>query len=316
MDFERDVARAIGRIGQHIRKTPLEFSPFLSEETGARVHLKLENQQESGSFKLRGAMNKLLVLDEEQRGRGVICASTGNHGLAVATGAEKLGCVATVFAPRSASGSKLAGIRLRGSEIRFEGDDCVLAERAARSFAEAEGLAYISPYNDADVVAGQGTIAYELADQLDRFDAVFVSVGGGGLIAGIGGYLEAIGREVDVVGCSPSNSAVMHASLEAGRVLDMESLPTLSDGTAGGMEADSITFELCRELIDRFTLLGEDEIRNAVRDVVSHHHMLIEGAAGAAIAGMRQCAERYADRDVVVVLCGANIGIDVLGEIL
>lgn len=316
MDFRREVSEAHRRIEPHVRRTPVERSPFLHKGGAGSVHLKLENLQRTGSFKFRGAMNKLLGLTEEQRQRGVVAASTGNHGLAVTCGASSLDCQAVIFAPHTANASKLEAIDAHGGEVRREGDDCVVAEIAAREYARSSGRTYVSPYNDPMVVAGQGTIGLELDRQLEHIDAVFIAVGGGGLISGIGGYLKAIGREVEVIGCSPENSPVMHASLEAGRILDLESRPTLSEGTAGGIEQGAITFGLCREIVDDFVLVNEREIADAVRLVLARHHTLVEGAAGVALAALRRQGGRFRDRHVVVVLCGANIDPVDLKELL
>ena len=185
-----------------------------------------------------------------------------------------------IFAPTDAAPGKLAAMRAHGAEVVREGDDCVVAESAARAYAAEHGLAYISPYNDPAVVAGQGTLGRELVRQLEHFDAVFVSVGGGGLIGGVGSYLRGSGRFAAVVGASPRNSAVMHASLEAGELLDLPSKPTLSDGTAGGVEEGSITFDLCRNVIDDFVLVDEPAIADGVRQVVKHEHTLVEGGCG------------------------------------
>jgi threonine dehydratase len=177
-------------------------------------------------------------------------------------------------------------------------------------------MTYISPYNDPEVIAGQGTLGAELAEQLPRLDAVFLAMGGGGLAAGAGGCLKAVWPELRVVACSPERSPVMHASLAAGRIVEIESLPTLSDGTAGGVEPGAVTFELCREIVDESVLVGEDAIRDAVRLIIDRHHTLIEGAAGVAVAGYLATRERFAGQDVAIVLCGANIDPAVLRGIL
>lgn len=316
MDIPNEVLAADERIGDHVRRTPLEFSHFLSSRASAEVHLKQENLQRTGSFKFRGAMNKLLSLSAEERARGVTCASTGNHGAAVACGAQALGIPAIVFAPENAAPGKMAAIEALGAEVRRIGDDCLVSEAAARAFTSEAGLTYISPYNDEMVVAGQGTIGCEIGRELETADVVYVSVGGGGLISGVAGYLKSLWPDVRIVGCSPRNSAVMAASIEAGRVLDLESDPTLSDGTAGGLEADSITFPICCELIDDFILVEEDEIASAVRDIVAHHHMLIEGAAGVAVAACLRDTQRAPGERAVVLLCGANIDAGVLKGLL
>jgi threonine dehydratase len=301
----------------------VEYSPLLSREAGVEVYLKLENLQRTGSFKLRGAWNKVMLLAE--RGcRNLITASTGNHGLAVADAACEADCAVTVFAPRGADPEKLAAIRSRGATVRVEGEDCVAAESAARRAAAMESSVYVSPYNDLDIIAGQGTLACELVRQLPDLRTVYLAVGGGGLCSGVGAVLldhaHAHGRAgaMAVVGCSPAASAVMLRSLEAGTILELESLPTLSDGTAGGVEADSVTFDLCRAVISRGIQVSEEEIGRGLRDVLSHHHTLVEGAAAVAVAGLREDVRRHGAPagPAVVILCGANISLSVLRELL
>jgi len=315
-DLTRSVEAAAARLAPHVRETPVEPSPELARRGGAEVLLKLENLQATGSFKLRGAMNKLLLLGAAERGRGVVTASSGNHGGAIAWGLKTLGGRGVVFVPEDASPAKVAAIRERGAEVRAEGNDSGLSELLARRHAETEGLPYISPYNDPDIVAGQGTLGVELARQAPDLDVLFVALGGGGLIGGVGGYLKGIGRRVEVIAASPENSAVMHHSLAAGRVLTMESKPTLSDGTAGAVEAGTITFDLCRRVIDDSVLVSEAEIAAAMRLVLGHHHTMIEGAAGVAVAAYLKTASRFRGRRVGIVLCGANIALEKLAAVL
>lgn len=312
-DFHSDCHAAAGRIAGRIRHTPVEYSHLLSEVSGANVHLKLENLQTTGSFKLRGATNALLLLGDEAT--GVVAASSGNHGVAVAHAARSAGLEALIFVPEAASSAKLEAIEALGARTRGVNGDPVLAETAAREHARDTGLPYLSPYNDRNVVAGQGTLGVELASDLERIDVLFASMGGGGLISGAGGYLKET-RGTRVVACSPINSAVMHESLRAGRILDITSFPTLSDGTAGGVEADAITFDLCREIVDDSLTVTEDEIRVAMRLIIGRHHTLIEGAAAVAVAGFLQTADRWAGQDVAIVLCGANVGTGVLKKVL
>ena len=230
------------------------------------MYLKLENLQYTGSFKLRGAMNKLLSLAPEQCLRGVVAASSGNHGAAVAYGCRALGVSGTVFVPEHASPTKLEAMRRYGIEVRQHGDDSLLSELEARRYADEHGLAYLSPYNDLDVVAGQGTIGVEIVEQLPGVEVVFVSVGGGGLISGIAAVLKAHNPAIHVVGCLPENSPVMAVSVERGAIIDMPSLPTLSDGTAGGIEEGAVTFALCQALVDEYVLVSEAEIAAAMRE--------------------------------------------------
>ena len=316
MNLPAEIQEAEDRIRAFIRETPLEHSLFLSQLGDANVHLKCENLQHTGSFKARGAMNKLLALSPAERSRGVVAASTGNHGAAVARSASELGTPAIVFVPENADPSKLQNMERYGAEVRFHGNDCVIAETFARAYGLKHSLPYVSGYNDPHVVAGQGTIGIELERQLQHIDAVFVSLGGGGLISGIAGYLKSVNPDVTVVGCSPENSKVMLESVRAGRILELPSLPTLSDGSAGGVEPGSITFDLCCELVDEFVTVTEDEIAETLRRFLDAHHMLIEGAAAVAVAGYLLLQERFKGNSVVIVLCGANIASTTLRKVL
>ena len=307
---------AAGRIGPYVRETPLDYSPALSQASGADVYLKLENLQPTGSFKVRGAVNKLLDLTPEQRGRGVVAASSGNHGAAAAYGAGQLCGQAQVFVPHHASPANVAKMRALGAQVALYGDDSGVTEVYARQVAAAQGQVYVSPYNDTAVVAGQGTIGVELARQVDRVDAVFVAVGGGGLIGGVAAYPKTVQPGVRVVGCQPQASCVMAASVRAGRVLDLPSAPTLSDGTAGGIEQDAITFDLCRDLVDEYVLVGEDEIAAGVRTVIETHGQLVEGAAGVAVAAFLARVADYQGQRVVIIVCGGNISVETLRSVV
>jgi len=315
-DLVEPTKEAEARIRKYIRETPLERSVYLSGLGHADVYLKLENLQYTGSFKARGAMNRLLALPESEREHGVVAASTGNHGAAVARSAAEIGVPAVVFVPQDASPSKLRAITQFGAELRHHGDDCAETETFAREHARRHGMQYVSPYNDPFVVAGQGTIGIELARQLERIDTVFVSLGGGGMISGIAGYLKSVQPQVRVVGCSPENSQVMIRSVQAGKILDLPSLPTLSDGTAGGVEEGAITFDLCRALVDGYVTVTEEAIAETLRTFIDTHHMLIEGAAAVAVASYVKLREQFVGRNVVIVLCGGNIGLDTLRTVL
>ncbi len=316
MDPARYVDEAMERISPYIRKTVLEPSPYYSQRTEADVYLKCENLQHTGSFKARGALSKILSLDLAERAKGIVTASTGNHGAACAFAMQQVGASGIVFVPETALETKLAAIRRLGAEIRTFGQDSVETEGHARAFADANGMTYVPPYNDPNVVAGQGTIAKELLEQLPDLDAVFVAVGGGGLIGGIASYLKAVKPTVQVFGCSPKNSQVMAQSVEAGELLDLPSLPTLSDGTAGGVEAGSITFPLCRDNVDRYISVREDEIAASLRDFMGAQHMLIEGSAAVPIAALLKVADQLSGQRIAIVLCGANISLETLKTIL
>jgi threonine dehydratase len=283
---------------------------------GADLHLKLENHQHTGSFKARGAFNKLLSLEGAALARGVIAASTGNHGAAVAYAAREIGTVARVVVPGNADPGKVAAIASLGGEVIVHGQDSAVAETHARALAAQHELPFISPYNDIEVAAGQGTAGMEITRQLHGIDAVFIALGGGGLLAGVGAWIKWVRPEAAIIGCSPENSAVMIHSLRAGVILELESKPTLSDGTAGGVERGAVTFEWCRALADDLVTVTEAEIGQAMRLVHETHGLAVEGAAGVAVAGFLAQAERWRNRRVVAILCGGNVSPAVLQSVL
>jgi threonine dehydratase len=307
LDIRSLALTAATRIRPHVRRTPLEPSADLGREIGGAVFLKLENIQHTGSFKARGAVNRLMALDPGQRGAGIITASSGNHGLAVAFGMNRLGIRGVIYLPEGASALKVQLLESLGAEIRFHGSTCELTEAYARRRAEETGQAYLSPYNDPLVVGGQGTIGLEIMDRLPQVDCIMASVGGGGLIAGIAGAVKGLHKATRIVGCLPAHSAVMAASVQAGRIIDIETRDTLSDGTAGGVEAGAITFDPCRTLVDDWVLVSEAEIRSAMIRVFDNHRLVIEGAAGVTVAGFLKMAPQLTGKTVALVVCGGNI---------
>jgi len=311
-----EVLDAERRIRDYIRETPLDYSPFLSQKGNANVYLKLENFQLTGSFKIRGVFNKLLSLSEEEKKRGIVTASSGNHGAAFAYASNVLNLNGIVFLPENASPAKIQDIKQYNVELRFYGNDTVKTEIFARNFAEEQGMTYVPPYNDPKVIGGQGTIGIELEKQLKKIDAVLVPVGGGGLISGIAGYLKETIEDVEIIGVQPENSAVMYHSIKAGKILELESEPTLADGTAGGIEKDSVTFELCRKYVDDFILLSEEEIAKAILLMLEKHHILIEGAAALSVAAYLKEPTRFKGKNVVLILSGCRISLDRLRKIL
>jgi threonine dehydratase len=304
------------RIADRISNTPLERSSVLSLRHHAEVFLKLDNLQVTGSFKIRGAMAKLSLLSKDVLERGIVTASSGNHGAAVACAISELGGSAIVFVSNKASQIKCDAIQRYGAEVQRHGNDGLVSELYAQQFALEYDRLYVSPYNDPEVVAGQGTMGLEIFDSLPDVDAVFITVGGGGLIAGVAGVLKALRPNVRVIGCQPSNDAAMMRSIEAGKVLEIDALPTISDGSAGNVEAGSITFELCQTLVDQWIEVTESEIMTAMRDFMESQQQLLEGAAGVALAAFAKVAEAYRDQRVVIVICGAKIGLDKLKHVL
>jgi len=308
--------KARTRIAGLVRETPLDYSWRFSAATGADVYFKLENLQYTGSFKLRGAANRLLTLTSAQQRAGCVTASSGNHGAAVAYAMRKLGIEGVIFVPEQTSPAKVEAIRSYGGDVRFFGTDGLDTEEHARSYAAERDMFYVSPYNDPEVIAGQGTCGIEIEASLPQADTVYVAVGGGGLIGGIASVLKAGNPAIRIVGCQPEASAVMAHSVEAGRILEEASAPTLSDGTAGGIEQGAITFGLCSSLVDEFVLVSEAEIAAAMRRFIDYEHQLIEGAAGVAVASMIRQGDLLGGQTVAVLVCGGNVSRDTLKRIL
>jgi threonine dehydratase len=309
--------RADASLRPAVRETPLLEASWLGRERGTNVLLKMESLQVTGSFKFRGAMAKILTLAVADRPRAVVAASTGNHGAAVAEAGFVLKIPVRVFVPESVSPIKLSRIVTRGAEVTQIPGDPVNAERTARAYAVEHGLPYVSPYNDPSVVAGQATVGLELLRQCGTQPAaIFVPLGGGGLSTGIAISVKAEWPSTQVIACSPANSPVMIRSIQAGRLVDLPSLPTISDGTAGGIEQGAITFDLCRAWIDEFLTVSEEEIVESMVQVIENERLLLEGSAAVAVAGFRKVAHRYVSECVVVVLSGANVSRGTLRRVL
>jgi threonine dehydratase len=308
--FDR-IEEAHRAIRPRVAVTPLTFSPMLSAVSGCRVYLKCEHLQHTGSFKFRGATNKVRLLDAETRRNGVLTVSSGNHGQGVALAGKLAGVPVTVYAASTASPVKLEAIRALGAEVITLDDSSLGVELEAARQAKLKGMKFVSPYNDIDVIAGQGTIGIEIHEQAHaesaKLAAVFASVGGGGLISGVGTAVRRLIPEAAVVGCWPANSTALYSSLKAGRIVESEELDTISDGTAGGVEPDSITLDIGRTVITDTSLVTEEEIKAAMKLVAQTDRWMVEGAAGVALASMLKLAPGYQGRAVAVILCGRNI---------
>jgi len=315
--WKERIERAHSRIHPEINLTPLEFSYPLSQLSGSNVYLKLENYQVSGSFKIRGVLNKLLSFSQAEVEKGLVACSTGNHGAAFAYSMKKFGHQGILFLPTTTSQSKIDALKHYEIDLQFHGDDYVVTEGYSRNYAHENGKALIHPYNDVDIVAGQGTIAKELLQQADFVpEAVIVPVGGGGLISGIAAYFKEVNPETEIIGAQPENSAVMHESIRQGKIVDDDNRKTISDATAGGIEKDSITYELCRDLVDRFVLISEDEIRSSLKLLLNHHQMIVEGASALTLGALLKNHETLSGKNVILVLTGKRISTILLKEIL
>ena len=306
---------AAKRIAGKVQYTELRYSEYFSQALSAKVFFKLENLQTTGSFKLRGATNKLMMLSDAERAKGCVAASSGNHGAAVACAMQALNTRGIVFVPEQTSDAKVSKIRSYGGEVRYFGTDGLDTEEHAREYARKEGMIYLSPYNDEDVIAGQGTCGVEILQQLPDVDVAFIAVGGGGLIGGVGSVLKASNPEIRIYGCQPKASAVMARSVEAGEILELPSETTLSDGTAGGIEAGAITFGLNQAVVDEFVVVDEEQIAAAMRLYMNAEGHIIEGAAGVAVAAMLARREHIVGKNVVTIVCGGNISHEALASV-
>ena len=312
-----DIKKAAARISGQVLQTPLFYSKYLSALNKGQVYLKLESEQYTGSFKARGALNKILGLSSSEKAKGLITASTGNHAQGFARALEIANAEGTIFLPTTAEASKVEALKAYKVGLQFHGADALTTELHAMKFAEASGQIWISPYNDPEVIAGQGTLALEMTSQLNQIDTVLGCIGGGGMMSGVATWLNQASPKTKIIGCLPENSPEMYLSVKKGEVVFIETpLPTLSDGSAGGLESDAITFDICRELIHDYELTSESEIGLAIKYMVDKHHKIIEGAAGVALASFFKRAAELENQTVVIIICGGNITTEKLKSLL
>jgi threonine dehydratase len=306
-----DIVAARRRLRGIVLHTPLESSPSLAEESrAAEVRLKLELIQPTGSFKTRGAHNKVAIIAAENRDADLVTASSGNHGIAVATAAARHGLRITVLVGASVSPAKLERLRSLESDrcvVEIFGHDSDDAEAEARRRDTAGLGVYIPPYNDPDVIAGQGTVGAEILDEWPECDALVVPVGGGGLISGIGLWAKAVRPDLRLVGVQPSASPPLYAYLESNSTKPMPIAPTLADGVAGNIERDSITWRMCRQLVDEVVLVDEEQIAGAMRWALDTHHLVVEGSGALGIAALRARLGGLSGRRVGAVITGRNV---------
>ena len=308
------VREAADRIRGIVRHTPLEYSRWLSQENDQQVYLKLECFQATGSFKLRGAHSKLSLLVETGYQSGILTVSAGNHGLAVAHSAEKLGLEATVVVPENASAAKVEAIRRYPERLQIIGRDYDAAESAALRMRHETEAVFVSPYNDPDVIAGQGTVALEMLEDVPDLQALVVPTGGGGLLAGVAVAAKVINPGIKVYGVEPSASPTMTRALEAGQIIAITEDETLADGLAGNIEAGSMTFPIVQELVDGMVLVTEEQIRNAILRVARMDHRIIEGSAATAIAALSDV--RLKGLKVGAIVTGCNISHDLFCRLI
>ncbi len=312
----RDVYAARQRIRGIAVRTPLINSPELTERVGASVYLKLENVQRTGAFKIRGAATKLQSLTNAERERGVITVSSGNHGRAVAYVARELGVQAVVCMSTRVPSNKVDGIRRLGAEVVLHGESYDEAERHALRLQVERGLTMIPPFDDPDIIAGQGTVGLEILDDLPEVDTVVVPLSGGGLLSGIAVALKSADASIRAVGVSMDRAPVMFHSLRAGHPIEMEEEETIADALAGGIGLDNAyTFRMIQAVVDETLLVTEEEITEAMAFALERQHLVVEGGGAVALAALLQGKVTRLGENVVVVLSGGNVEISLLLEI-
>jgi threonine dehydratase len=304
------IQAAAERIRPFVVRTPLERSAALSAACGVDVFLKFECFQATGSFKLRGALNALLQMAAYP---AVITASAGNHGLGVARAAALLGMKATVVVPETASPAKIEALRSSGAELVLHGQTYDAAERFGRDLAARRGEPFVSPYNDAAVIAGGGTVALEILTDLPTARTLVVPAGGGGLISGVGIAAHGFDPEVAVIGVQSVASPALHAARASGAAVTVEIQPSLADGLAGNVEADSITLDLLRKHVKDIVLVTEAEIAGAMRWLLEHERVVVEGSAAVGVAALLKRPESL-ESPVTAILTGRNVAASVLRQ--
>ncbi|MER8387545.1 hydroxyectoine utilization dehydratase EutB [Mesorhizobium sp. M1428] len=302
-----DIRAARERIAGKVERTPTVPSPSLSQHLGAAVYLKLEHRQTTGAFKLRGASNAIASLTPEEKARGVVAASTGNHGRALAYAAQLQGIHATICMSRLVPENKLEEIRRLGAEIRIVGNSQDDAQREVERLVAENGLIMLPPFDHPAIVAGQGTLGLEIIEQVPDAALVLVPLSGGGLAAGVAAAVKGVSPATKVVGVSMARGAAMKASLDARHPVLVEELPTLADSLGGGIGLDNrLTFSMCRDLLDDVILLGEDEIATGIRHTYEQEREIVEGAGAVGIAAVL-AGKVKANGPTVLVLSGRNI---------
>jgi len=315
MSFQ-DIQAAAKRIAGHIVESPCPPSIPLSETTGMQIFCKLEYLQRTGSFKERGARNALLRLSTDQKKRGVIAASAGNHALGLAYHAQLLGIPATVVMPRFAPLTKVANCRRLGAEVVLEGMNIAEARTRAEGIAAIKALTYINGYDDPAIIAGQGTIGLELAAQVPDVEAVIVPIGGAGLVAGLALALKTLKPTVKIIGVEPERAASFTAALAAGRPVEVAVQPSLADGLSVPKVGEN-AFRLARDLVDRTVLVSERHLALAVLRLMELEKAVVEGAGAAPLAAcLARLVPELKGKKVILPLCGGNIDLNTLGRVI
>lgn len=293
--------------------TKLVYSDYLSEQSGGKVYLKPENMQHTGAYKIRGAYYKISTLSDEERGRGLITASAGNHAQGVAFAAKKFGCKAVIVMPTVTPLIKVNRTKSYGAEVILHGDVYDDAYAYACELAEKEGYTFVHPFNDIDVATGQGTIAMEIVQELPTVDYILVPIGGGGLVSGVATLAKMLNPKIKVIGVEPAEAASMKAALAAGEVVQLESANTIADGTAVKAVGDKI-LPFVKENVDDVLLVEDDELIGAFLDMVENHKMIVENSGLLSVAALKQLDCK--GKKVVCVLSGGNMDVITMSSIV
>ncbi len=301
-------------IKSHVLKTPLRFSHYYSTQSNAEIYLKLENLQLTGSFKLRGALNTMLSLPSEQKNKGVITASAGNHAQGIGFAAKLLNIPAIIYVPENAPLTKIEAIKSYGVSLKIKGSIYDDTERIAIEDSRVKDIPYISPYNNPHVIAGQGTIGLEILEQAPDVDDILIPISGGGLFSGIAIAAKAINPSIRCYGVQVERCPVMLESLKQGQIVDVPMEETIADGLHGGVEKGSITFPYIQRLCEEVLLVSEREIKKAILEFMEYHHLICEGAGAVGLAAVKRYREKFVNRKVAIVISGANIDLRTIKE--
>jgi threonine dehydratase len=303
------------RIRHYIRKTPIIHSEVFSELCSGDVYLKLENLQVTNSFKIRGALNRMSLLSAEEKVRGVITASSGNHAQGVALAAKYLNISAKIVIPKNISKIKLEKISQYDVTILQEGN-FIEIETKAKDLSIRERIPYISPYNDLEVIAGQGTVGLEIIEDIDNVDSIIVPIGGGGLISGIAVAVKTLDPNIEIIGVQTKGASTMYESWKAGKVVQFKEFPTIAEGLSGGLEPGAITLDLIKRYVNKIVLVQEKSVEKAISILWKKEGQIVEGASATVIAYLLEEEEEFARKNIVAVISGGNIEKSLLNRVL
>ncbi|MHA1382858.1 MAG: threonine ammonia-lyase [Candidatus Helarchaeota archaeon] len=314
-NYKKQIENAKKSLDAIIHETPLEFNTTFSEISGNQIFLKLENLQKTGSFKIRGAFNKITKLSDGERKNGVIAASAGNHGQGVALAAKKLNIRATIVVPKGTPIIKIQAIKRYEAEVIEFGRNFDEAYQKAREIQKKKGMTFIEPFNDEDIIIGQGTIGLEIMKQLSDVDLIVVPIGGGGLISGISLYCKAVNPRVKIIGVQAEGSKTVYNSFKKGKLEIIKTSDTIAEGIAV-KRPGTITFDIIKEYVDDVVIVSDEEIANAILMCMERAKLIVEGAGAAPLAAILNNKISVKNKKIVLVLSGGNIDVNLINKII